>query len=267
MKIAIIGAGNMGGAIALGLVKSGAVEPADIVCADKSAAVRERLLASEPLLNVSDDNVAAVQGCNVVIIAVKPWLVKTVVEEIREALDYDTQTIVSVAAGVEFSNLSAWFYIDAVTEKTPQLFRLIPNIAIEMLQSMNFLAAYDNATDEQTEELLELFSHTGLTLPVSEKQLRSGTALASCGIAYALRYIRACVEGGVQLGFYPDDAQKIVLQTIKGAVALLNEHNSHPETEIDKVTTPGGLTIKGLNAMEEHGFTNAVIKGILRGEA
>ncbi|MBQ5722120.1 MAG: pyrroline-5-carboxylate reductase, partial [Bacteroidaceae bacterium] len=93
-------------------------------------------------------------------------------------------------------------------------------------------------------------------------QMNAGMALASCGIAYAMRYIRAATEGGVELGMYAHEAQQIVAQTLKGAVSLLEANHSHPEAEIDKVTTPGGITIKGLNAMERNGFSNSVIEGL-----
>ncbi len=87
-------------------------------------------------------------------------------------------------------------------------------------------------------------------------------SLSSCGIAYAFRYIRAAMEGGVEMGIYPHVAKEVVLQTLRGAIDLIEANNSHPEVEIDKVTTPGGITIKGLNEMEAQGFTNAVIKGL-----
>ena len=102
----------------------------------------------------------------------------------------------------------------------------------------------------------------GQTRVVGEKQLRAGTLLASCGIAYAMRYIRAASEGGVEIGFRADDAKDIVLQTVKGAVALLQATGEHPEQAIDRVTTPGGITIRGLNAMEQAGFTKAVVEGL-----
>ena len=90
----------------------------------------------------------------------------------------------------------------------------------------------------------------------------AATALCSCGIAYAMRYVRAATEGGVELGIYPHKAKEYVLATLRGAVELLEATGNNPEVEIDKVTTPGGITIKGLNAMEAHGFTTAVIEGL-----
>jgi pyrroline-5-carboxylate reductase len=129
---------------------------------------------------------------------------------------------------------------------------------------MTFLVPV-NAADEQIESVKEMFNAMGQTLVVEERLLSAGTTLASCGLAYAMRYVRAAAEGGVELGFRPNDAKNIVLQTVKGAVELLEANGNHPEAEIDKVTTPGGVTIRGLNEMEHAGFTSAVIRGLKAG--
>ena len=110
-----------------------------------------------------------------------------------------------------------------------------------------------------------MYGSMGEVLVVDEQHLAAGTTLASCGIAYAMRYVRAASEGGVEIGFKADDAKNIVLQTIKGAVELLQATGEHPEAAIDKVTTPGGVTIRGLNEMEHAGFTSAVIRGLKAG--
>jgi pyrroline-5-carboxylate reductase len=258
MKVTIIGSGNIGAAIATGLLRGGSCS---VTCTDRSEATLSRLRAALPALSVSADNCEAVKEADVVVLAVKPWLIKDVVSEVKNTLEYERQAIISVAAGVEFVSLADELRKEGAEVQLPPLFRLIPNTAAEMNESVNFVATY-NADAEQTEAIVQLFSPTGLTLVVNERQLRNGTALASCGIAYVFRYIRACMEGGVEIGFYPSDALKIVLQTMKGAIALLEAHGSHPEAEIDKVTTPGGITIRGLNTLEANGFTNAVIKGI-----
>ena len=119
-----------------------------------------------------------------------------------------------------------------------------------------------NATHEQEELVVNLFNELGSAMLIEENLMTAGTALASSGIAFAMRYIRASSEGGVELGFYPDQAKEIVLKTVKGAVDLLLANKSNPETEIDKVTTPGGITIRGLNEMELAGFTPSVIRGL-----
>ena len=138
---------------------------------------------------------------------------------------------------------------------------MIPNIAILLSESMTLIAS-QNATKTQEEYVVNLFSQLGKALLIPENMMASATSVASCGIAYALRYLRAATEGAVELGFNAGVASQIVAQTLKGAAELILQNNSHPEVEIDKVTTPGGWTIKGLNEMEAHGFTNAVIKGL-----
>ena len=146
----------------------------------------------------------------------------------------------------------------------PKLFLAIPNTAIAVKESMTFLVPV-TANSEETDTVLRLFDELGQCIVTEERLLASGTTLASCGIAYAMRYVRASVEGGVEIGFRASDAQQIVLQTVRGAVSLLQATGNHPETEIDKVTTPGGVTIKGLNEMENAGFTSAVIRGLKAG--
>ena len=255
----IIGAGNIGGAIARGLVRGGVFNASDITCTDLMQANLDRLLSADACFNVSQDNPTAIQGADLVVIAVKTWRVEAVIDEIRGTLDYERQSVVSVAAGIPFERLLRYFTKDA--EVRPALFRVIPNIAIEVSSSMTFIASC-NATPEQEKVVVDIFNQLGMAMLIKEELMMAGTALASSGIAFALRYIRAASEGGVELGFYPDQAKEIVLKTVKGAVDLLLTHGSNPETEIDKVTTPGGITIRGLNKMEEEGFTSAVIKGL-----
>ena len=259
MKITIIGAGNIGNAIARGLVKGGVFNATDITCTDLVRENLDRLLQADSCFNVSQDNITAIEGADIVIVAVKPWRVEAVAEEIRTRLDYSRQVLVSVAAGIPFERLLRYFATDSV--KPPVFFRVIPNIAIEVASSMTFVASC-NATPEQEEMVVGIFNQLGTAFLIKEELMMAGTALASSGIAFALRYIRAASEGGVELGFYPDQAKEIVVKTVKGAIDLLLAHGSNPETEIDKVTTPGGITIRGLNKMEEEGFTSAVIKGL-----
>jgi pyrroline-5-carboxylate reductase len=126
---------------------------------------------------------------------------------------------------------------------------------------MTFLSTA-HSTPEKDDALFRLFSIMGQVMHIKEALMPAATSLASCGIAFALRYVRAAMEGGVELGFRPEDAQRIICQTLQGTVDLLSQPGAHPEAEIDKVTTPGGLTICGLNAMEECGFTHSVQQGL-----
>jgi pyrroline-5-carboxylate reductase len=164
-----------------------------------------------------------------------------------------------IAAGVSSESIKQW-----LGESCPPLFLAIPNIAIAEMASMTFIVPID-ATEEKIQTVVNIFDEMGNTLITDEQHLAAGTTLASCGIAYAMRYIRAASEGGVELGFKADDAKKIVMQTMKGAVELLEASGMHPEQAIDLVTTPGGVTIKGLNEMEHAGFTSAVIRGLKAG--
>lgn len=256
MKTTIIGGGNMGGATALGLVKAGRIPASEITVTARHSGSLEKFAAAG--ICTTTDNIKAVAGADIVILAVKPFMVSQVIEQIRPVLDYSRQTIVSFAAGISSAQLQQWLDKDG---QKPGLVLVIPNTAIELCQSMTFVANA-GASDSQLASVMELFDGTGITMQVSEKQLAGGMTLASCGIAYAMRYIRASAEGGVELGFYPKDAVRIVCQTVLGAAGLILEHGSNPEDEIDKVTTPGGFTIRGLNAMEAAGFTAAVQSGL-----
>lgn len=246
----------MGGAMADGFIKSGAVKPADISVANPTAQKLEHFALQGA--SVTTDNKTAAEGADIVIIAVKPWLVEQVVNELKPVLNYTRQTIITVAAGIGGNQFTAWLKKD---DAVPQTFIVIPNTAIAVLASMTFIVPV-NATADTTSTIKALFDNVGQAMVTDERHLSAGMTLASCGIAYAMRYVRAAAEGGVELGFKADMAKDIVLQTMKGAVELLQANGNHPEAEIDKVCTPGGLTIRGLNEMEHAGFTSAVIRGL-----
>ena len=259
MKIAIIGAGNMGGAIAAGLAKGKLVQSGDIICTARTQETLDKITAIDPEITVTTDNSFAVREADIVILAVKPWLMEEVIADIRKDFDPNKQIFVSVAAGIALEELSNWICPSASSSVT--IFRAIPNTAAAVLASMTFIASA-NANADQIKLVCDIFDEMGATMYVEERLISAGTALASCGIAFAMRYIRAASEGGVEMGFRPEEARKIVEHTVKGAAELLLASGNNPEVEIDKVTTAGGITIKGLNEMEHQGFTSAVIKGI-----
>lgn len=262
MRITIIGAGAMGGSFAEGLLKGNIFKPDEITVANPHKGKLERFAKLGAL--TTTDNKEAVKGADIIAIVVKPWLVEHVVEEIKPILDFSKQIVINMAAAISSETLLGWFdKIDEACNK-PSLFQVIPNIAIAYKASMTFIVPC-GATEEQTKCVESIFNDLGECIITDEAHLGAGTTLASCGIAYAMRYVRAAAEGGVELGFKADLAKDIVLQTMKGAVALLQATGLHPEAAIDQVTTPGGLTIKGLNAMEHYGFTNSVIEGLKAG--
>ncbi len=256
-KIAVIGAGAMGGATVEGLIKGDYFRNEDITVADPSQKVIDKF--AQMGLAVTTDNQLAAESADVVCVVVKPWLVEHVLKDIKPGLDPQKQLLIVIAAGVPSASIKEW-----LGEKCPPLFLVIPNIAIAEMASMTFIVPV-GASEKDTQIVVDIFNEMGNALITDEQHLAAGTTLASCGIAYAMRYIRAASEGGVELGFKADDAKKIVMQTMKGAVELLEASDMHPEAAIDLVATPGGVTIKGLNEMEHAGFTSAVIRGLKAG--
>ncbi len=257
MKLTVIGAGNMGGALIKGWAKSGKV--ASITIADKNEKLLNQFKTEYPSINTTTDNIAAVKGADVVVLVVKPWLMKLVLDEVRPVLDLKKQIIVSDAANFTTGML------EEQLAQSGQFFYVIPNIAAEFGASMSFIAKGKDTTDESVKTLEELYALVGDTLVVEERLVGPGMMMASCGIAYVMRYIRAQMEGGCEMGFYPAQAKQIALQTMQGAVSLLKATGWHPEEAIDKVTTPGGVTIKGLNELDHSGFNSAVIRSLKAG--
>ena len=259
MKVAIIGAGNMGGALARGLAQGSTISTTDIYVSNPSMPKLEALKGEYPEINVTTENRVAVREADLIVLAVKPWKVVEVLDEIKPYLNYSRQTIASMVGGLGTTQLSEW--LDKGDGELPATYLIIPNTAIATKSSMTFLCS-TRSTKVLDDFLLDVFNELGKAMLIEEGAMPAATSLASCGIAYALRYIRAAMEGGVELGFRADDAKQIVMQTLLGAVDILAANGSHPEAEIDRVTTPGGLTIKGLNAMEAAGFTHSVIEGL-----
>jgi pyrroline-5-carboxylate reductase len=261
MNITIIGGGNMGGSIARGLVRSGIFKAEDISVSDINPSVLNALKKDIPGLNTELDSYGSVPEADIILVAVKPWLVDNVIDCIKFKMNYDRQILVSIAAGVEIATLNKLLEKHSGDTQIPTIFRLIPNTAIAVGKSVNLMAT-ENASDEQKELLLRIFNGLGTAVLLDESKLAAGTALTSCGIAYLFRYVRAAVLAGIEMGLYPKEAQSMVVETMLGAAELLKSTGESPETEIDKVTTPGGITIKGLNELEANGFSNAIIKGI-----
>lgn len=253
MKIAIIGAGNMGGSIARGLAKGTIVSAGDIIVSNPSQSKLDKLKSEFPALQTTNDNQTAVIGADMIIFAVKPWLMKPVISELKLK---SKQILISVAAGIPFEELAHY-----VADKEMTMFRLIPNTAISELESMTLIASR-NADKEQEQLLLDIFNQMGLAMLIPEEKFAAVTSLASCGIAYVLKYIQAAMQAGIEMGIYPKDAMRMVAQSVKGAAELILKNETHPSTEIDKVCTPGGITIKGINELEHKGFTSAIISAI-----
>lgn len=248
----------MGEALASGLAYA-SFPPENVIVTARTQASLDRISNKFKGIATSLDNASAARHADLVIIAVKPWQIESVIKEIRPALDCGRCIIASVAAGVGFQEMAGWIEKDG---QVPAMLRIIPNTAIALQKGVTFIASC-GVPEEKYEEISGLFKKMGAVIRVDEKMLPAGTALASCGIAYALKYIDASIKGGGRLGFSEEEAKTIVMSTMEGAIALLTENGTTPQHEIDKVTTPGGYTFRGLTAMEENGFSEAVIQGLL----
>ncbi len=256
MNITILGAGNMGGALAKGLAAAGE----QVTVTARSQQTLDRIQAECPLLRTSLNNIEAIRQADVIVLAVKPWLIEGVCAEIREHIDIDRQLLCSLAAGITTQQLRDWTYSNG-----PSAFAVMPNIAAEFRQSMTFIAPAPRTPQRDTDTIAALFRLVGDVDVCEEHLMDPGMVIASCGIAYVMRYLRAQTEAGVEMGFRPKDALNIALQTMQGTVTLLRETGLHPEEAIDHVTTAGGRAIRGLNAMDHTGFNSAVIRSMKAG--
>ena len=261
MKLSIIGGGNMGNAIVRGLIQGDIFKAKDITVIDIYQAPLDAIKKLNSDINTELQDFDSVEKADIVILAVKPWLINDTILDIKFKMNYSKQILISIAAGVTIEDMKKALVKNMDEYTLPVLFRAIPNTAMAVKQSMTLISS-NNASSEQEKLILSIFEELGSAVIVDESKLGAGTALASCGIAYLFRYVRAAMLAGVEMGFYPKDAQDIIVNTMLGAAELLKTNGENPEVEIDKVTTPGGLTIKGLNELEANGFTNAVIKAM-----
>ncbi len=252
-KIAIIGAGNMGSAIAASLP----TDQYDIVCTTATEKTKNRLSAEMPLIEFTRDNIAAVKDADIVVLSVKPYIVDDVIVEVKDHLK-EGATIVSVIAPLKMADLEKKLEGES---RGLKIIKVIPNTAIRNRKSVTFVTGLESAGRAAVDEVMEIFSHSGKAYHIPEHDMNACTVLASCGIAFFLRFIRAAAEGSVELGLRVAFATEIAALTAISAASLL-ENGEHPEAEIDKVTTPGGSTIKALNSMEAKGFTPSVIAAL-----
>jgi pyrroline-5-carboxylate reductase len=253
-RIAILGAGNIGGAIGKGLVDS------HLIAADRVTLTRRKADALEDFNRLgfvtTSDNGKAIKNSDVVFVAVTPQQLNPLLSEVKGFVDERRHIIVSLVSGVTIAELRKHL------NKRVPIIRAMPNTAIAIRQSMTCLSA-ESGTDGALTLVKQIFDSLGRTLVINEELMVPATALCACGIAFFLRAIRAASQGGIEIGFHAEEALLMAAQTALGASALLVQPGSHPEREVDKVTTPQGCTISGLNQMEHNGFSSALIKGIV----
>ncbi len=252
--LVILGGGNIGVALAKGLVVSGAFTGPQITLTRRHPERLKEL--AEQGFSVSADNVEAVQKSSTIVVAVLPLQLVGVLQEIKNALDPDRHVVISLVSGVSIEEIQKHIGTDI------PVVRAMPNTAIAIRESMTCLASH-HGNDGALKTAQELFDAVGKTLIINEEHMTPATALCACGIAFFLRAVRAASQGGIEIGFHPVEALLMAAQTAKGAASLLLQAGSHPESAIDRVTTPRGCTIAGLNQMEHEGFSSAMIKGIV----
>ena len=253
-RLAILGCGNIGTAIAKGLIAAKCYSPEQITVTRRDKYQLKSLAGYG--FEIQLDNSIAVQHAGTVIIAVQPQQLKNLLQEIRETLDPERHLIISVVTGVMIDEIKKQLNMNI------PVIRAMPNTAISIRESMTCLATGED-DEENLAKAESIFGAVGKTLVISENHMIPATAVAACGIAFFLRSIRASSQGAIEIGFHSDEALVLAAQTARGAASLILDSKSHPEFEIDKVTTPRGCTIAGLNEMEHQGFSSALIKGIL----
>lgn len=253
-KIAIIGGGNLGTSIAKGILSLEKYENENLVICEKRKQ-RVKQLLELGFEVIEEDIIKTAENADMIIISVKPQHFTSVLQELKPHLQKD-QIVISTVTGVSLETIQ-----DNLVAGHP-IVRIMPNTAIEIRESMTCICSL-NTSKDQDNAIADMFNQLGKTVVLQEELLDAVTVLGACGIAFALRFIRAATQGGIEIGFSAEVSQYIASQTVKGAAHLLHENISHPESEIDKVTTPQGVTISGLNEMEHQGFSSSVIKGLL----
>jgi pyrroline-5-carboxylate reductase len=249
MKVHIIGGGNLGVAIALGLSKFS--KNTHLTVTRRNTESIQYL--EEKGITVSANNTHQIQDADIIILAIKPYQTETVLKEITPFIS--NKIIVSAVSGVAIED------IQNATHLVHAVVRIMPNIAVQFGQSATCIA-FEEKDKEQAQIVVSLFQQVGTVPVIEEKLMDAATVLGACGTAYALRYIRASMQAGIEIGFDSQTALAIAAQTAKGAAQMLLEEKIHPEQLIDRVTTPQGCTIVGLNEMEHQGFSSSLIKGI-----
>jgi len=251
-SLCILGCGNIGSAIARGLEKSGQFAVSNITLTRRKTQPLDEL--ENRGFQITNENSEAVKKSEILIIAVGPSQLVPLLKDISSHLN-NNHLIISIVSGVKIKEIQK-----KVGTAIP-IIRAMPNTAADLCESMTCLSTLDGF-EKELKIAQSLFNQIGKTLIIGEDQMASATSLGACGVAFFLRAIRAASQGGIEIGFHSDEAFVIAAQTARGAATLLLDNDAHPEAEIDRVTTPMGATIAGLNEMEHQGFSSAMIKGI-----
>ena len=252
VKIGIIGCGNLGLSILNGIQQN--MTGIQIV-ASKRDISNLRQFESENT-RFTTDNKLLIKESEILIFALKPYTLIPFLEEHADLLKNSKHTVISCATGIRLDEIQK-----AIGDEIG-IYRAMPNTAAAVNESVTAISRTNDPLNN-TRKVEEIFKSLGTVIHIDEDLMESATILGACGVAYVLRFMRAMIQGGIEVGFNAQTATEIVSQTMKGAAQLIIQNQTHPEEEIDKVTTPKGCTIVGLNEMEHAGFSSALIKGIV----
>jgi len=252
MKIAIIGTGNLGKSIAKGLITNNAITSLYLTKRNL-----ESIAEFEGYKNVflTTNNKKAVENSDILIFAVQPTHFEDILQEIKSSLT-EKHVVISTITGFIISKIEEQIGTDKF------IIRAMPNTAIAVGKSMTCLCS--NLQGEKRIKIAEaIFNRLGHSLSIPESQMQAATVVCASGIAFWMRLIRATTQAAIQLGFDAKEAHELAMYTSEGAANLLIENGNHPEEEIDRVTTPQGCTIEGLNEMEHKGLSSSLIQGMV----
>lgn len=252
MKIAIIGTGNLGLSIAKGVLHSNGATSMYLTKRNI-----ESIKEFESYGNViaTSDNREAVQNSDILIFAVQPGHFAQILEDVKDLLT-EKHVVISTITGFSISK------IESIIGANNYIVRSMPNTAISVGKSMTCICS--NEMGKKRIDLAKaIFNRMGHSMEIPESQMQAATVICASGIAFWMRLMRATTQGAIQLGFDAKEAQELAMHTCNGAASLLIESGNHPEEEIDRVTTPMGCTIQGLNEMEIQGLSSSLIQGIV----
>ena len=259
-RIAVIGAGTMGRALAQGLIQAGDARPEDLVGTTRHAD-RAAKAAEAVGIEVHTDNAAAVRGAELVLLCVKPKGAPVVLEELAEAgaLAHDP-LIISVAAGVRTATLEAACARGGA--ETARVVRAMPNTPSLVREGMCVVSGGRHASEEDVQRALAVFRPLGRVLRLDEEHMDAVTGLSASGPAFVYVIIESLAEGGVMMGLPRGVATELAAQAVLGAARMVLETGRHPAALKDEVTTPAGCTVSALLALEDGKLRSVLARGV-----
>lgn len=252
--IGFIGCGNMGKAILQGIIKNNFAKPSEIILSRRS---KDELLKLKEEFNIetSTDNKEVAKKSDIIILAVKPNMYKSIIEEIKAYIKEEA-IIISIAAGLELKTLKSFL------SETSKIVRTMPNTPAMVGEGMTAICPNENVTEEELEYVKELFNSLGKVEELEEKNFDAFTALCGSSPAYVFMFIEAMADGAVKLGIPRNKAYKMAEQAILGASKLALETGKHPAELKDMVCSPGGTTIDAVAELEKNNFRYSVISAM-----